>query len=82
MSPLTVKRLVVVAVSQVIGAIISYLIITVGFDALPLFTSIEAPQGVDIATYGNLYFLATSVPIGIMVMIGLDAILDTRILPD
>lgn len=82
MSPLNIKRLVVIVVSQFLGALIAFLIITVGFNALPLFTSIQSPQGVDIATYGNLYFLATSIPIGIIVMIGLDAVLDTKILPD
>lgn len=82
MSPLNVKRLVVIVISQVIGFIIGYLIITVGFDLLPLISSIQSPQGVTIAEYGIIYFLVTAVPIGIIVMIGLDAVMDTKILPD
>ncbi len=82
MSPLNVKRLVVIVISQVIGFIISYLIISVGFDLLPLISSIQSPQGVTIAEYGTIYFLVTAVPIGIIVMIWLDAVMDTKILPD
>lgn len=82
MSPLNVKRLVVIVISQVIGFMIGYLIITVGFDLLPLISSIQSPQGVTIAEYGIIYFLVTAVPIGIIVMIGLDAVMDTKILPD
>ncbi|MFQ3647185.1 MAG: hypothetical protein SNJ54_00630 [Anaerolineae bacterium] len=82
MSPLNVKRLVVIVISQVIGFIIAYLIISVGFDLLPLISSIQSPQGVTIAEYGTIYFLVTAVPIGIIVMIGLDAVMDTKILPD
>jgi hypothetical protein len=82
MSPLNVKRFVVIVLSQVIGFFIAYLIITVGFDLLPLISSIQSPQGVTIAEYGIIYFLVTAVPIGIIVMIGLDAVMDTKILPD
>lgn len=82
MSQLTIKRLAVVIISQIIGFLIGLLIITVGFNALPFISSIQTPQGVSIATYGNIYFLVTFVPIGIIVMIGLDAIMDTKILPD
>lgn len=82
MSALTVKRLVVVVVSQILGFIITYGIITVGFDLLPFFSSIQTPQGVSIAEYGNIYFLVTAVPIGIIVMIWLDALVDSKILPD
>lgn len=82
MSPLTVKRLAVVIISQGIGFLIALLIITVGFDLLPFISSIQTPQGVSIATYGNLYFLVTFVPIGIIVMIWMDALMDTKILPD
>lgn len=82
MSPLNVKRLVVIVISQVIGFLITALIISVGFDLLPLISSIQTPQGVSIAEYGTIYFLVTAVPIGIIVMIGLDAVMDTKILPD
>lgn len=82
MSSLNVKRLFVVVVSQVLGLVITFLIITVGFDLLPLFSSIQTPQGTSPADYGLLYFLVTSVPIGVVIMIWMDALLDTKILPD
>lgn len=82
MSSLNVKRLIVIALSQVIGFALAFLIITVGFNALPLISSIQTPQGVTIAEYGILYFIVTAVPIGIIVMIWMDAFLDTKILPD
>ena len=82
MSGLRLKQLAVWIISQVLGLITGYLIITVGFDALPLFTSVQTPQGISIATYGIQYFLVTSVPIGIVYMIWMDKFLDTGILPD
>jgi len=82
MSPLQLKRLFVVTLSQILGIVVTFLIITIGFDLLPLFTSIESPQGVSIEEYGILYFLATSVPIGIVFMIWMDRFLDTGILPE
>jgi hypothetical protein len=82
MSALTTKRLAVVILSQVLGFIIAYLIITVGFNALPLISTIKTPQGVTPAEYGIIYFIVTAVPIGIIVMIWMDQFLDTRILPD
>jgi hypothetical protein len=82
MSALTMKRLAVVVISQALGFLTALLIITVGFDALPLISSIQTPQGVSIAEYGNIYFLVTFVPIGIIYMIIIDAYVDSKILPD
>lgn len=82
MSNLGIRRLIVVVISQVLGGIVTFLTITVGFDALPLISSIETPQGVSIEVYGYMYFAVTSIPIGIVFMIWLDKFLDTRILPD
>ena len=82
MSPLTLKRLSVVIISQAIGFVLGLLLITVGFNLLPLISSIQTPQGRSIAEYGNLYFLATAIPLGLIVMIWMDDILDTKILPD
>jgi len=82
MSGLMLKRLVVIIVSQVLGFLLAYLIITVGFDSLPLFSAIQTPQGRTIAEYGIQYFLVTAVPLGIVIMIWLDQFVDTRILPD
>jgi hypothetical protein len=82
MSSLTLRRIFVVVLSQLLGFLLGYLLITVGFDLLPLISSIETPQGVSIEEYGTIYFLVTAVPLGIIVMIWMDAVLDTRILPD
>jgi len=82
MSGLTIRRILVWVVSHILGLIAGYGIITVGFDLLPLFSSIEIPQGVTIAEYGITYFLFTAVPIGFVFLIWIDAFMDTRILPD
>lgn len=82
MSSKTLKRTLVWVLSQVLGAVATYLIITVGFDLLPVFTSIQTPQGVTVEEYGYLYFLATSIPLGVIFMIWMDRFVDTGILPD
>lgn len=82
MSALTLKRLVVWGVSMFLGFVVAYLIITVGFDALPLISAIQTPQGVTIDEYGFLYFLVTAVPIGLIFVIWIDKFMDTGILPD
>ena len=82
MSSLTIRRLIVWVVSMVLGFIVGYGIITIGFDMLPLFTAVQTPQGVSIQEYGIFYFLFTAIPIGMVFVIWLDAFMDTRILPD
>ncbi len=82
MSSLTIRRIIVWAVSMVLGLIVGYGIITVGFDMLPIVSAVQTPQGVTIEEYGTIYYLFTSVPIGLVFMIWLDAFMDTRILPD
>ncbi len=82
MSSLTIRRLIVWVVSMVLGLVVGYGVITVGFDMLPLFTAVQTPQGVSINEYGMQYFLFTSIPIGLVFVIWLDAFMDTRILPD
>ena len=82
MSSLTIRRIIVWVVSMGLGFVVGYGIITVGFDLLPLISSIQAPQGVSIEEYGILYFAFTAVPIGLVFVIWLDAFMDTRILPD
>lgn len=77
MSSLAVRRLIVWAVSMVLGFVIAWLIITVGF---PLVKPESA--GTTIAKYGIQYFIATAVPIGIIFVIWLDRFMDTRIMPD
>ncbi len=82
MSSLTIRRLIVWVVSMVLGLIVGYGIITIGFDLLPLFSAVQTPQGVSIEEYGIQYYLFTSIPIGLVFVIWLDAFMDTRILPD
>lgn len=82
MSALTTKRLVVIVLSQVLGFIIGVVIIGPLFDLLPLVSSIQTPQGRSIAEYGYQYFFWTFFPIGVVIMIWMDAFLDTKILPD
>lgn len=82
MSSLTIRRIIVWVISMGLGFVVGNGIITVGFDLLPLFTSIQAPQGISIQEYGTIYFLFTAVPIGLVFVIWLDAFMDTRILPD
>lgn len=82
MSPLALKRIFVWGLGMGLGFLATYLTITVGFDLLPLISSIEAPQGVSIAEYGYIYFLVTAVPLGLVFVIILDAFIDSKILPD
>ena len=82
MSALTTKRLVVFVLSQVLGFIIGVVIIGPLFDLLPLVSSIQTPQGRDIAEYGSQYFFWTFFTIGVVIMVWMDAFLDTKILPD
>lgn len=82
MSSLTARRLLVWVVSMILGFVTAYLIISVGFDLLPLVTSIQTPQGVSIQEYGNTYFLFTAVPLGLIFVTWLDYFLGTKILPD
>lgn len=82
MSGLTIRRIVVWIVSMILGFVVSYLIITVGFNSLPLFTSVQKPAGVTIEEYGYIYFLFTAVPLGFVFLIWIDRFADTKILPD
>lgn len=82
MSSLTIRRLLVWVISMILGFVTAFLIISVGFDLLPLVTSIQTPQGVTIQEYGNTYFLFTAVPIGLIYVTWLDYFMGTNILPD
>lgn len=82
MSSLTIRRIIVWVISMLLGFAAGYAIITIGFDMLPLFSSVQTPQGVSIEEYGIVYFLFTAVPIGLVFVIWLDAFMGTRILPD
>ena len=82
MSGLTIRRIIVWVISMLLGLVVGYGLITVGFDMLPLFSAVQTPQGVTIAEYGVQYYLFTSLPIGMVFVIWLDAFMGTRILPD
>lgn len=82
MSALNLKRLVVIVLTQFLGMVLTYLLIGPGFDLLSKLIDRPAIHGISPAVYGTLYFLATSVPIGLMIMIWVDRFMDTKILPD
>ena len=82
MAGLTLKRFIVIVISQVLGILVAMAIIGPVFDNLRFVSAIQTPQGRDIATYGGQYFLWTFVPIGIVFMIWIDKFADTKILPD
>jgi hypothetical protein len=77
MSSLAVRRLIVWVVSMILGFVVSWLIITIGFP-------IVKPEavGITIDEYGIIYFLVTAVPIGLIFVTWLDLFMDTKILPD
>ncbi len=77
MGSLTVRRLIVWAVSTVLGFIVSWLIITIGFPII-----LPSAHGVTIEQYGIMYFLVTMIPLVLVFVIWLDALLGTKILPD
>lgn len=78
MSSLTVRRLVVWAVSLGVGVIVAALFVTL---VLPWM----GPHGgnpISIQTYGTQYFLWTALPLGLIVLVWLDRFMDTHILPE
>jgi accessory gene regulator protein AgrB len=77
MSSLFVRRLIVWVVSFVLGFVISWLLIVVGF---PLINSNAA--GITLQDYGTIYFLVTMVPIALVFVTWLDKFMGTKILPD
>ena len=82
MSSLTIRRLIVWVVSMGLGFLTALLIITVGFDLLPLVSSIQTPQGTSIQHFGIIYFLVTAIPLGLIYVTWLDYFLNTKILPE
>ena len=82
MSSLTLKRTIVISISMALGFLVGWAIITLGFNSLPWYSSIETGQARSIAEYGYQYFFWTAFPIGVVFVIWFDAFLDTGILPD
>lgn len=77
MSSLAVRRLIVWGVSLVLGFVISWAIIVIGF---PILKPVAA--GITIAKYGTIYFLVTMIPIALVFVTWLDKFMGTKILPD
>jgi hypothetical protein len=79
MSSLWVRRLVVWAVSMLLGVLIGMLILTL---VLPALSPDPNATAISVQEYGIIYFLVTVVPIGLIFVTVLDQYLDTRIWPD
>ncbi len=77
MSSLTTKRLIVWGVSAVVGFIVTYLLVVVGFPILK-----PESAGMTLEKYGFGYFIVTCVPIILISVTWLDSFLGTKILPD
>lgn len=77
MSSLAVRRLVVWGISAVLGFVLTYLIITVGFPIVK-----PEAAGMTLDKYGFGYFIVTYIPIVLIFVTWLDAFLGTKILPD
>jgi hypothetical protein len=78
MSSLTLRRLVVWAVSMVLGFGVAAAFVTL---VLP-WMGPNNGNPITIEKYGLQYFFWTGFPIGLIFLIWLDYLLDTRILPD
>lgn len=72
------KRLVVWAVSMVLGFVIAALIVTVLLPSVP----VQGGNAISLEKYGVQYLFWTAFPIGLIFVVWLDALLGTRILPD
>lgn len=77
MSSMTIRRLIVWSVSMVLGFVVGWLIVTVGYPVIK-----PESAGITVADFGTMYFLVLSVPIGLIFVVWLDAFFGTKILPD
>ncbi|PJF26738.1 MAG: hypothetical protein CUN53_06710 [Phototrophicales bacterium] len=78
MSSLTLRRLVVWAVSMALGFGVAAAFVTL---VLP-WMGPNNGNPISIEKYGLQYFFWTGFPIGLIFVVWLDYLLDTRILPD
>ncbi len=62
---------------MILGFLASWLVITIGLPALT-----PADYAVTIEEYGLIYFLVTSIPIGLIFVVWLDYVIGAKILPD
>ncbi len=72
------KRLIVWAVSMGLGVAVAAFIVIVLLPSVP----VQGGNAISIEKYGAQYFFWTAFPIGVVFVVWLDALLDTRILPD
>lgn len=79
MSSLWIRRIVVWAVSMLLGVLIGLLILTF---VLPALSPDPNAGPISIQEYGIIYFIVTAVPIGLIFVTVFDHYLDTRIWPD
>lgn len=76
-SSLTVRRLIVWALSFVLGFVVTYLIVTVLFPILK-----PESAGITLEKFGFGYFIVSYIPIALIFVTWLDALMGTNILPD
>ncbi|MCB9451531.1 MAG: hypothetical protein H6672_08830 [Anaerolineaceae bacterium] len=77
MSPLAVRRLIVWVVSMVLGFVVGWLIVVVGYPVIK-----PESAGITVQDFGTMYFLVLSVPIGLIFVTWLDLFFDTKILSE
>ena len=75
MSPLTTRRIIVWAVSMILGVILTLAILT-------FFFPWKHAEVVSVAQYGKGYFVGTAFAIGMVFVTILDYFMDTKIWPD
>lgn len=78
MSSLLLKRLIVWIVSMALGFALAAAFVTL---VLP-WMGPHNGNPISIQKYGNLYFLVTAVPLGLIFVVWFDKFLNTNILPD
>jgi hypothetical protein len=79
MSSLTLRRIFVWVVSMLLGFALTALFITLVLHRL---VASGTGEPVTLQKYGQIYFLVTAIPIGLIFVCWLDYFMDTRILPD
>jgi hypothetical protein len=77
MSALTIRRIIVWVVSMGLGFVLSAIFVTT-----LLHRFVPNAEPISLEKYGNIYFLVTAIPIGLIFVCWLDYFLDTWILPD
>jgi hypothetical protein len=77
MSSLAVRRIVVWIVSFILGFVVTYLLVVVGFPILK-----PEAAGITLAKFGFGYFIVSYIPVALIFVTWLDALMSTKILPD